>query len=249
MLRPGLVAIVQCLFWAAPLLSAEPNLQAVDLTGTAREFRAYRTWNSYYWGEDATFLLEDDSGKTWRVITREITPAYEWRMGPTYPGLTVEWKRRPRVQVVGVRGVDRLPPEFHDLDLKDQPVVTAFIILAEAGPGEWKEWYVNNWFHKWGPETDRIMHKRFADRKAPYDIYGFVEGMAAPFDAKSRLIVEKHPPGRLMYHGRIRTAQDTPFGYEVELLQLIGRDPQTGGSANLYGDVNEMPKLDSRKAE
>lgn len=243
-----LVLAVQCLS-TVPLFSAEPNLKPADIAGTAHEFREIRTWNSYYRGEDATFLLDDDSGKTWRVITREITPAYEWRMGPTYTGLPVDWKRPPQVQVVGVQGVDRLPPEFHDLDLKVQPVITAFKFLVETAPGEWKEWYVNNWFHKWGPQTDRIMHQRYADRKGPYDIYGFVEGMAAPFDARSRAIIEKNPTSRLMYHGRIRTAKGTPFGYEVELLQLIGRDPQTGGSANLYGDVNEMPKLDSRKPD
>jgi hypothetical protein len=126
-------------------------------------------------------------------------------------------------------------------------VATAFIVFIETKPDVWKEFYVNNWFHKWGSDADKVTHGFYADRKEPYDVYGWVEGMSAPFDARSQEIVKRHPPDKLMYHGRIRSTKANPFGFEVELMQLIGRDPKTGGSAVLHGDASTIPKLDGRK--
>lgn len=230
-------------------LGAERDMRPVDLTGVAADFEFLRTWNSYYRGEDFTFRLRDETGKTWRIISREITPAYDWRMGPTYPELKVDWTAKPRVRVIGVEGMDRLPETFHNRKLDDAPLATAFVVSVETKPGTWAEYYVNNWFHKWGPAADRTMHALYADRKAPYDIYGWVVDMAAPFDARSQAILKQHPEDRLMYHGRIKSTKENPFGFEVELLQLIGRDPKTGGEKVLFGDASGFPKLDGRKLD
>ena len=84
----------------------KPVPKAVELTGKATEFRYIRDWRSYYWREDFTFLLKGDDGKTRRVISREPTPAYTFRMGTTFTGLKPDWNAGPRVRVVGVTGVD-----------------------------------------------------------------------------------------------------------------------------------------------
>lgn len=218
----------------------------VELTGTASEFRPYRDWQTYYWRDDFQFLLkEEGSGKTWRIISREPTPAYHWRMGPTSTRLKVDWSKKPRVKVAGVSGVDRLPPKFHDLKLDDQDLATALVIWIETQPGKWEEFYVNNWFHKWGDKADAVVHKIYAGKKAPYDIYGFISGQAAPFSKEAQAIIAKHPKAK-MFHGLIRTAKDNPFGYEIELLHVVGPDIQ-GNGVVFYGDAKTIPILDGKK--
>src|SRR4029078_3402633 len=103
--RPS-VAVLPLL--AAPTTAAEP----VELIGKARDFKAVRDWASYYWRDDFHFYLDADDGKTWKIISREPTPAYHSRMGPKRTALTVDWSKKPRVKVFGVAGIDRLPPKF-----------------------------------------------------------------------------------------------------------------------------------------
>jgi hypothetical protein len=99
----SVVAVLLFVALAGPAaVAAERELRPIDLKGDAGDFQFVRTWNSYYRGEDFTFRLVDDSGRVWRIISREITPAYEWRMGPTYPELKVDWTSGPRVRVIGV---------------------------------------------------------------------------------------------------------------------------------------------------
>ena len=222
--------------------AAEP----VEMTGTASEFRTYRDWQSYYWRDDFQFMFkEDGTGKTWRIISREPTPAYHWRMGPTTTGLKVDWKMNPRVKIAGVAGVDRLPAQFHDLKLDDKHIATVLVLWVETSPGKWSEYYVNNWFHKWGDRADASIHKLHADKKAPYDVYGFINGQAAPFSKESQALIAKQPKAR-MFHGLIRTAKDNPFGYEIELLHLVG--PDAGGNGVVHhGDARTIPVLDGKK--
>src|SRR4051812_39479689 len=79
--------------------------EPVELVGRASDFHFIRDWASYYWREDFTFLLKDEKGgKTWRILSREPTPAYHWRMGTTFTGLKPDWKAGPRVKVFGVTG-------------------------------------------------------------------------------------------------------------------------------------------------
>ena len=222
--------------------------EAVELIGRASDYFYTRNWSHYYWREDFSFLLhEGGTGKTWRVISREPTPAYHWRMGTTYTGLAVDWKAGPRVKVFGVTGVDRLPPKFYDLKLDEPNVATAFVVWVETGPDKWKEFYVNNWFHKWGEKADPAVHKVYAGKQAPYDIYGFISGQVAPFSKKAQALIGQHKNAK-MFHGLVRQTQENPFGYEIELLNLVGQDSQGNGTV-FYGDPKVMTPLDQRKPQ
>jgi hypothetical protein len=221
-------------------------VEPVELIGRADHYYFTRNFNSYYWREDFTFLLtEEKSGKTWRIISREPTPAYDWRMGTTYTGLKVDWDHRPRVKVIGVTGVDRQPQTFYDFKLDEPNLATAHIVLVETKPDQWQEFYVNNWFHKWSDRADKAIHKAFADKKEPYDIYGFINGQSAPFSKKAQALIAQHKQAR-MFHGLIHAAKDNPFGYEIELLHLVGPDAQ-GSGVVFYGDAKGIPRLDMRK--
>ncbi len=224
----------------------KPPPKPVELIGKASAFRSYRDWQSYYWRDDFQFLLEEEkTGQTWRIISREPTPAYHWRMGPTNTGLKVDWSKKPRVKVVGVSGVDRLPPEFHDLKLDDKQMATVFVLSVETSPGRWEVFYVNNWFHKWGAKADAAIHKLFADKKQPYDIYGFINAQAATFSKEAQALIAKNPKAR-MFHGLIRATKDNAFGYEIELLHLVGPD-EGGNGVAYYGDAKTIPVLDGKK--
>ena len=125
--------------------------EPVELVGRATDFWFSRNWSSHYWREDFTFLLsQEGTQKTWRIISREPTPAYTFRMGTTFTDLKVDWKKQPRVKVVGVKAVDRIPADFYDFKLTEPNLATALIVYVETAPKVWKEYYVNNWFHKWG---------------------------------------------------------------------------------------------------
>lgn len=245
----GIVLLELVFGWHAAS-AAEPAKarESVELVGTASEFWYSRNWQSYYWREDFSLALrEDGTGTVWQVISREPTPAYQWRMGTTFTGLKVDWQKNPRVKIVGVTGVDRIPVTFYDRKLDVPNLVTALLVFVEAAPGKWQEWYVNNWFHPWGEKADRNVHAWYADKPAPYDIYGFARGQVAPFDAKSQAVLLKHRDNpSLMFRGRLRTAKENPFGFELELLDLIGRDVKTGGPLILHGDANSIPLLDSQ---
>ena len=141
---------------ALPLCSAAPagapgrDWEPVELTGRASDFSHQRDYRSYYWAEDFTFLLKDDGGKTWRIISREPTPAYDWRMGPTYTGLKVDWQAKPRVKVIGVKTVDRIPADFYHFKLDEANLATALDRTPLSG-------------------TTGIGHTRWATHGAPTD--------------------------------------------------------------------------------
>jgi hypothetical protein len=234
---------------AVPATAGAPgrDWEPLELAGRASDFSHKREYRSYYWAEDFTFLLKEDGGKIWRIISREPTPAYDWRMGPTYTGLKVDWRANPRVKVIGVKAIDRIPEKFPDLKLDEPNLATALLLFVETKPGTWKEFYVNNWFHKCGTRADKKMFALYADRPAPYDLYGFARAQAAPFDKKSQAILDMHKANpSLMFHGRVRSAAGTPFGYEIELIDLIGRDVKSGGPAVLHGDARTIPRLEKK---
>src|SRR5947207_4149761 len=124
------------------------NYPYIELEGKVEEFRFIRNWRSYYWRQDCTLQVRDDAGKLHRVISREPTPWSGHRLGTTYTGLVVDWTKQPRVQIIGVQAIDRQPEEFYDLKLDPKNTITAFILRVEG-----KDFYVNNWFHKWGDDT------------------------------------------------------------------------------------------------
>jgi hypothetical protein len=233
-----------------PLLPSSVG-QPVELIGQATEYWFTRNWNGYYWREDFTFLIKDEkTGSTWRIVSREPTPAYAFRMGTTYTGLKVDWKSKPHVKIVGVDGIDRIPANFYHFKLKEPNRATALLVLVETMKGVWHEFYVNNWIHKWSTPVDKLVHGYFAERPVPYEVYGFVKGQRAPFAKKSQIIIDKHKDiPSLMFHGRIRRDKDSAigFGHEIELIDLIGRDVRAGGHVLLHGDARTIPLLDSRK--
>ncbi len=232
-----------------PTRAQPPAPKFVELVGKASEFYFTKNYNSYYWREDFTFLLKDETtGKSWRILSREPTPAYDWRMGTTFTGLKPDWKKEPRVKIVGVTGVDRLPATFYDFKLNDPNIATAHLVWVDGAnepkKNDWKLYNSNNWFHKWSIEADPFIYRHYADKTAPYDIYGFINGQAAPFSKQSQLLIETHKKAR-MFHGVIRTARNA-FGFEIEVLHLVGPD-KGGNGVVFFGDPKTLIGLEKKK--
>ena len=249
------ITLLAAIASAAPAQAQKPGKpESIELVGKATDFFYTKNYNSYYWREDFSFLLKDEkTGKTWRILSREPTPAYDWRMGTTFTALKPDWKKEPRVKIVGVTGVDRLPTKFYDLKLDEPNIATAHIVWVDSplpkgearGDLDWKLYNVNNWFHKWNDKTDPVIYSHYADKQAPYDIYGFINGQAAPFSKKSQDLIDKHKGAR-MFHGVIHTAKDQKFGYEIELLHLVGPD-KNGNGGVFYGDAKTLVGLEKKK--
>ncbi len=219
--------------------------QPVELIGKAIDFHFTRNWATYYWREDFTFLLKDEkTGKTWRILSREPTPAYDWRMGTTFTGLKPDWTKQPRVRIVGVTGIDRLPANFYDFKLDEPLIATAHLVWFDSAQDAWKLYNLNNWFHKWSAEADPVIYSHYADKQAPHDIYGFINGQAAPFSSRSQELIAQHKGAR-MFHGVIRAAKNT-FGYEIDVLHLVGPD-KGGNGVVFHGDPRTMTMLDRKK--
>jgi hypothetical protein len=233
--------------------AAEPDLVYVELEGTAEGFRDFREWRSYYWRDDFTFVLCDDSGKRQRVISREPTPWTNLRLGTTYTGLKFEWAKNPRVKVVGVQGIDRTPAEFYDLKLDPRATVTAFILRVRDTDGvKWQDYYVNNWFHRWGKETDAKVLAHYANDDLHYSVYGYLGGIAAPFDAAGQKLLENFSSSHsgIIYHARVAKAENDAKNktrYELHVLHLMGRHKKTANYEVFYGDGSQLRKLDQRK--
>ncbi|MBI2803483.1 MAG: hypothetical protein HYX68_00685, partial [Planctomycetes bacterium] len=106
----------QILIMAVILVTASAqaprNYPYAELEGVADEFNFTRNWRAYYWRQDCTLLVRDDAGRTHRIISREPTPWAGHRLGTTYTGLKIDWKAKPRVQIIGVRAIDRQPQEY-----------------------------------------------------------------------------------------------------------------------------------------
>ncbi len=224
---------------------ARPDLPYRELTGKATEFRHVREWRSYYWREDFTFVLKTDDGKSVRVISREPTPWTDLRLGTTFTGLKVDWAKEPRVRVIGVGGIDRIPAEFPGLKLDGPSTATAFIVRVSMRPGVWADYFINNWFHPWGKEAGRKMLAHFAAGGTAYTVYGFLNTIAAPLDAAGQAVVKKYEAdyGGIIYHARVARA-DTPAGYELKLLHLMGRHKKSLDYRVFHGDPKTLIKLD-----
>jgi hypothetical protein len=141
------------------------------------------------------------------------------------------------VKIIGVRAIDRQPEEFYDLKLDARETITAFIIRVED-----KDFYVNNWFHRWGEDTDRKILKFYANDLPNYTVYGYLTGIAAPFDAEGKALLAKHPDASI-YHGRIVAAKNE-VGYEVRVLHLLGRNKKTARYEIMHGDPSTVERLD-----
>ncbi len=218
-----------------------------ELKGKVEEFQYHRQWRSYYWREDCTLVVRDEAGKLHRVISREPTPWAGYRLGTTYTGLKVDWQSKPRVLAIGVGAVDRIPEEFYDLKLDPKNTMTAFIVRVEVKEKVWKDFYINNWFHRWGEETDRKMLAHYANQDPNYSVYGYLAGIAAPFDAAGQDLLKKYEPdyGGIIYHGRVVPAKND-VGYAVKVLHLMGRHKKTLSYDVFHGKAAELVKLDGK---
>jgi hypothetical protein len=237
---------------AAPAAAQKPaprSLPYRELTGRAEDFRFVRQWRSYYWREDFTFVLRTE-GKAIRVISREPTPWNDLRLGTTFPGLKVGWKDKPRVQVIGVQGVDRIPEEFPGLELDKKNTVTAFVVRVEQtsdGKKSFRDYFVNNWFHRWNSDADKKVLAFFAGKQAPYTVYGFLGSNLAPLDRAGQATLDKHKNDYtgIIYHARVVKA-DNPTGFELKLIHLMGRHRKSMEYRVFYGDPKSLVKLDGR---
>ncbi len=247
MKAPPCFAILVGLFLGnVPANAQKPAVEPVELIGTATDFHFTKNYNSYYWREDFAFMLKDEkNGKSWRILSREPTPAYDWRMGTTFTGLKPDWQKKPRVKIVGVTGVDRLPATFYDFKLDEKHIATAHLVYVETAKNKWELYNANNWFHKWSDHADPVIYAHFADKQAPYDIYGFINGQSAPFAKKSQELIAQHQGAR-MFHGVIRTNKDQKFGYEIEVLHLVGPD-KGGNGVVFHGNPQTLVRLDKKK--
>lgn len=231
------IAVVSMMIAGTLQAQTPRNYPYIELAGKVEEFRFLRNWRSYYWRQDCTLLVRDDAGKLHRVISREPTPWAGHRLGTTYTGLTVDWTRQPRVKVIGVQAIDRQPEEFYDLKLDARDTVTALILRVED-----KDFYVNNWFHKWGEDTDKKILKHYANDSPNYTIYGYLNGLYAPLDAQGKALLVKYPDAAI-YHGRVAPAKND-IGYEVHILHLLGRDKKTAKYEIMHGNPQEIERLD-----
>ena len=235
--RCAFLAVCGLFLVAAAPAQTPRNYPYIELEGKVEEFRFLRHWRHYYWRQDFTLLVRDDAGKLHRIISREPTPWAGYRLGTTYTGLAIDWTKQPRAQVIGVQAIDRQPEEFYDLKLDAKATITAFILRVEG-----KDFYVNNWFHKWSDETDRKILKHYANDSPHYTVYGYLNGIAAPFDDAGKALLAKYPNASI-YHGRIVPAKNA-IGYEVRVLHLLGRDKKTARYEIMHGDPRAIEKLD-----
>jgi hypothetical protein len=246
-LSPFVAAI--CALTALSAKAVDRNYPYAELEGRVVEFDFNRNWRSYYWREDFTMVVRDDNGQQWRIISREPTPWNNLRLGTTFTGMKNDWDRKPRVKVIGVRAIDRIPEEFYDLKLDPKNTVTAFIVRVQLGDKKsWQDYFVNNWFHRWGAETDMKMLEHYATGDPNYTVYGYLKGIAAPFDSAGQKLIRESLPlySGTIYHGQVVKATND-IGYEVRVLHLMGRNKETLRYEVFHGDPSLLTPLDQRR--
>ena len=229
--------------------AADRNYPYFEVEGTASDFQFNRNWRAYYWREDFTMVIRTDDGRKWRIISREPTPWNNLRMGTTYTGLKVDWKKRPRVQVIGVQAIDRAPVAYYDLKLEPKTTATAFIVRVKPmGQDKWQDFYINNWFHRWGPQADVKVLAHYATGDPNYTVYGYLRGIAAPFNKAGQDLIASNAANYsgMIYHGRVVQAKND-VGYEIRLLHLMGRNKKTARYEVFHGDPKLLVPLDQRR--
>jgi outer membrane protein assembly factor BamB len=227
----------------AEKLNLGPTKLYVQWTGKATDFRFFRVHHSYYVGEDFSFTLTTEKDGIWPVISREPTPFESWRFGTTYTGLDVDWAKNPKVRVVAVKTIDRLPPLFQDYKLDPAKILTALIVEVWSGD-HWRPWFINNWFHQWGtPADSALILSHYVGRPSPYfDVYGFRGDISAELNERSHKLVEKHPEWRA-YHGRIVADPKAKHGWALDLFHYFVKNNNTGGYDPFGADPKELIPL------
>ena len=66
-----------------------------------------------------------------------------------------------------------------------------------------------------------------------------------PGNKEAQALIAKNPKAK-MFHGLIHSTKENPFGYEIELLHLVGPD-EGGNGVVFHGDAKTLPVLDGKK--
>ena len=56
-------------------------------------------------------------------------------------------------------------------------------------------------------------------------------------------------PSAKVFRGFVRTTKDNPFGFELEITHLTGKNPKTEVTTILYGNPKQIPRLNTRALE
>jgi len=202
-----------------------------DWVGRAEEFAILNHWRSYYYEHEFHFWLRRPDGERVKMVSRESTCfTDDWRFGPTFLPVEVDWSKKPEVRVVGVKLIDRDKRNFHDMKLPDNTCTP--LILYVRREGKWVEWMVNNWFHDWhkyiDPETkedhpglDNVdLAQYYIDKQEPYDVFGHMNSMSPDlYDDRVREIQAGEHKGHI-YHGFLVSDPKAPKGYRIELRHM-----------------------------
>jgi len=229
--------------------AAPRNMPYIEFEGVAEKFRHIDHWRHYYWREDIILTVRDDKGKRHQVISREPTPWSGYRLGTTHTGIKVDWSGKPRVWVIGLAAIDRIPVRFHDEKIDPKKTITALILRVWTGKsGPWRDVYINNWFHRWGDQTNLKMLPHYAVKDPNYTVYGYLAGIVAPMDAAGKALIEKYSPiyQGIIHHSRIVPARNK-VGYERKVLHLLGRHRENRRYEVFYGDPSKLVPLDGRR--
>jgi hypothetical protein len=202
-----------------------------DWVGTAEEFTAINHWRSYYYEHEFHFWLRRDGGERTKMVSRESTTfTDDWRLGPTYLPLEVDWSKNPQVRVIGVKLIDRDKRDFHGMKLPDS--TCSPLILYVRKDGKWAEWMVNNWFHDWhkyiNPDTkedhpgldNTDLAQYYIGKREPYDVSGHMNAISPDlYDDNIRKIQAGEHKGHI-YHGFLVADAAAPKGYRIELKHM-----------------------------
>jgi hypothetical protein len=240
---PGAATNSETPSFPPPELTSEGK--TLELAGRALAFERTTDADKDYANEGFSFLLKDDkSGDTWRILSHGVAGRIPFRMGPTYTGVQVRWDEDPAVRVVGITGFDPEAPTSVRRMFVEPRILTAYIVWVSTGPGRQSEFYVNNWFRKLRGATDQEILRHYVDRTAPYDVYGPIDEQRAPFSKAAQNLIALHTGARI-FRGKVRSTKANPFGYEIEVLNLVGPGP--GGLTIRYGDEKAIPRLEKGK--
>jgi len=199
-----------------------------DWVGKAEEFTVINHWRSYYYEHEFHFWLCRENGERAKMVSRESTSfTDDWRCGPTFLPLEVDWSKKPQVRVIGVKLIDRYKRNFHNMELPKNTCTP--LILYVRREDRWVEWMVNNWFHDWhkyiDPETEEEhpgldnvdLAQYYIGRREPYDVFGHLNAISPDlYDEDLRRIQSSEHKGKI-FHGFLIGDAKAPKGYRIEL--------------------------------
>jgi len=202
-----------------------------DWVGRAEEFTFINKWRRYHYEHEFHFWLRRADGKRIKMVSRQSTCfTDDWRFGPTYLPVDVDWSAKPEVRVVGVKLIDRHKRNFHDMKLPEDTCTPLLFYVRKDD--RWVEWMINNWFHDWhkyiDPETkeehpglDNVdLAQYYIGKREPYDVFGHMNAIGPDlYDDNVRKIQAGEHKGHI-YHGFLVSDAKAPKGYRIELAHM-----------------------------